>query len=157
MKKSLISLACLILITGISCKKVSPRKLDGVWNVTSGTREETSNTTPVIKSTSEVTGLPTYFAGSTLTKASFDGSNEKGTTTFTYSETCAGCKISEDFVNPFSIAYTFDKKKGTYTKTTNETAIIESINPDSYVDYRVEPPHELFHDPSLRLNLLLFR
>lgn len=100
-KRSLVAiLAVAILVPSLqSCKKtVTPKKLDGEWNVTSGS----------------TTSTYTSSTGTTTTTAStFDGAKETITTT-----PCVGCS---PVINDKTVSFTFDKKAGTYTMVTVAT------------------------------------
>lgn len=94
LKISGIALVAVIALTSCS-KKVSSRKLDGDWKVTSG---EGTMSTPF----SSLQISSTY---------SFNGSVETVTTGSTSSS------------SNVSMSYSFDKKNGTYTKTTISTQV----------------------------------
>ena len=96
MKKNILKITS-ALVLGVfaltSCKTVSPRKLDGDWTITSGSGSMTDTEDGVTNS-------------STL---SYNGSVMTST------------QDGEVNSNDVTIAYTFDKKAGTYSQTTTST------------------------------------
>ncbi|MEZ4720948.1 MAG: hypothetical protein R2813_03620 [Flavobacteriales bacterium] len=109
--KNFNAFASLMLSTMMlaSCSKgvVSTKKLDGEWEVTSGT----------------ITTTSTYDDGSSVTTVEeFDGTKSKVTTT--YKDANGTTSMSTE--NDMSISFTFDKKTGDYTMSRVSTIFDES-------------------------------
>jgi hypothetical protein len=98
-----LAVAALLVATMPSCKKVSPRKLDGKWNVTAGT----------------YTGLDESPSSKTNTTTTFNGTKETGTSTTTF--TSGGTNSSQTIDRNLTITFEFVKDDDSYTKESTLT------------------------------------
>lgn len=116
MKKFRLLAATLISASMLaSCSKgvVSTKKLDGEWEVTSGT----------------ITNTSTYEDGSSVTTVEeFDGTKSKVTTTYKDEDGSTSTTTENDM----SISFTFDKKTGDYTMSRVSTVFDESYEGSYY-------------------------
>jgi hypothetical protein len=111
LKKSIVAIAAIALMapTFTSCKKVSNGKLNGEWDLTSGTeiRTTTENTAAGINTDVRTTVL--------------DG--KLTTSTRVFNGTPSG-----EPSQPYTSSYSFDKKNGTYVQTETTTEETEFTN-----------------------------
>lgn len=116
MKNILTSLAVAALVIAAlpSCKKVSPRKLDGKWKVTKGTTNETSED-PNSRST---------------TKLTFDGAKETGTKVTTY--TSGGNSVTDNIDRQVTMTYEFSKDDDSFTIVSTETGTDTDLDMGGY-------------------------
>ena len=105
MKKNIFKISSALLLSVFaltSCHKtVTPRKLDGEWNVTAASG--------LIKNTDS-----DIYGENSSSIFSFNGSTMTSTVTYNYTGISP---ITETIATPMTIAYSFDKKAGTYTTT----------------------------------------
>jgi hypothetical protein len=102
-KLNAAALIILLAISAFSCKKVSDRKLDGEWDVTSGETKITS----------------TNASGTTTTETKFDGTEITGTIVHSPANPTPSNQPSTTAINtPTQIVFKFDKKNNSYIKTT---------------------------------------
>lgn len=116
MKKILSLVLFSIVVLGInSCKKVSDNKLNGEWDVVSGSANTSS----------------TNSGGTTETTTTFDGVTISGTTKYTPANATATNQPNTSTIEtPTTISFKFDKKTNKYTKTT-----VQKTNSKTNVSY----------------------
>jgi hypothetical protein len=116
MKKNIFKISSALLLSVFaltSCHKtVTPRKLDGEWTVTAGSETYTETNSSINTSKDSYTKI-------------FNGTTETKTSTWISS---LGIVSTQTISKPMTISYTFDKKKGTYKKTTIETSTNTNLN-----------------------------
>jgi hypothetical protein len=116
MKNILTTLAAAAIIIAAlpSCKKVTPRKLDGKWKVTKGSVSETDENP----------------SRSTKTTLTYDGTTETGTETTTYST--GGNPDVNQINRQLTVTYEFVKDDDTYTITSTETGTETDLDVGGY-------------------------
>ncbi len=109
-----MAVAALVIVAMPSCKKVSPRKLDGKWKVVKGTVSETSE---------DQNSSSSY-------NTTFDGTKETGTRKVTF--TSGGNPINEVIDKQLTLVYEFSKDDDSFTITSTETGTESDLFSFSY-------------------------